>query len=178
MRILLSLLLGILPQTLFFMLFITKLKGIKTKRIKLTILLFVICALLNMIIKYNLYLYLLFIPIYYIILKLLYKKKTQIVDIFIIALSFTIMMLISYFCSLIYRKNMSLYWLGYVINNILLFGNLAIIKLYKKFYKFYCKNWNRKAGNKIKSITLRNISLISINVAIVIADIILINNLK
>ena len=175
MRILLSLLLGILPQSLYFNLFVTNIKGIKNKRGLLLIILFILCILLNMIIRYNIYLYLLFIPLYYIALKLLYKKKTQIIDIFIIALSFTIMMLISSICSRLCLININLYWIAYIINNVSLFATLLLKKWLVKFYKFYCKNWNRKEGNRVRSISLRNVSLISLNVAIVIADIFLIN---
>lgn len=84
-RIFLSLILGILPQALFFMMFITKTKEIKSKRILLTILFYIIIALMVMITRYSLYLYLLIIPLMYGTMKLLYKRKVQIIDIFIIA---------------------------------------------------------------------------------------------
>jgi hypothetical protein len=177
-RIFLSLILGILPQALFFEFFVINIKGIKNKRFLLFILLYIMCILLNMIIRYNLYLYLLYTPLYYIIMKILYKKKTQIVDVFIIALSFAIMMTISALCSLIYKNNFNLYWIAYIVNNILLFSTLLFKKQFQKFYKFYCSNWNRKEGNKIRSITLRNISLISLNAYILILSIMLINILK
>lgn len=177
-RILLSLLLGILPQSLYFMLFVTNIKQIKTRRLILLLLLFILCILLNMIIRYNIYLYLAFIPLYYFALKLLYKKKAQIIDIFIISLSFAIMSIISCVSSFIYLNNYSLYWIAYIVNNVLLFSSLLLKRFYIKFYKFYCGNWNRKDSNKVRSITLRNISLISINVFILILDTMLINILK
>lgn len=177
-RIILSLILGILPQTLFFEFFVINIKGIKKKRLLLFILLYILCILLNMIIRYNLYLYLLYTPLYYVILKLLYRNKVQIIDVFIIALSFAVMMTISALCSLIYKNNYNLYWIAYIVNNILLFATLLFKKHFQKFYKFYCRNWNRKDGNKIRSITLRNISLISLNAYIVILSIMLINILK
>ena len=177
-RIILSLILGILPQTLFFEFFVINIKGIKKKRLLLFILLYILCILLNMIVRYNLYLYLLYTPLYYAILKLLYRNKVQIIDVFIIALSFAVMMTISALCSLIYKNNYNLYWIAYIVNNILLFATLLFKKHFQKFYKFYCGNWNRKDGNKIRSITLRNISLISLNAYIVILSIMLINILK
>ena len=176
-RILLSLVLGILPQSLYFMLFVTNIKQIKTRRLILLLLLFILCILLNIIIRYNIYLYLAFIPLYYFTLKLLYKKKAQIIDIFIISLSFAIMSIISYVCSLIYKNNYNLYWIAYIINNVLLFSVLIFNKIYVKLYRKYIQYWNRRPENKIRSISIRNISLILLNVFILILDIIIINNL-
>lgn len=173
--LLMSLILGIFPQSLYFMLFITNIKEIKSKRALFTFLIFIICAVCTLIVQYNLYLYLLIIVGLYFATKLLYKKKTQIIDIFIISFSFCVMMFISYICSRPCKSNIDLYWICYIINNIILFISLLPRKFYKKIYKAYCNNWNRKEGNKIKSITLRNISLISLNILILIIDVFLIH---
>lgn len=176
--LLMSLILGILPQSLYFTLFITEIKQIKDKRKILCVLTFIICTINALILQYNLYLYLLIIPCVYKAMKILYKKKTQIIDIFIIALAFGYLSVLSYLCSLIYKNNMSLYWIAYIINNVLLFAILLFKKYMIKGYRFYISQWNRKPGNKFKSISIRNVSLILLNVFIVILDIIIINNLK
>ena len=104
-RIFLSLILGILPQALYFMLYLTKVKDITNKRIKFLLLIYIIIALTIMIIRYNIYLYLMIIPLIYGAMKLLYKRKAQIIDIFLIASGFGYMIIISYLCSFIYKNN-------------------------------------------------------------------------
>lgn len=178
MRVILSLLLGILPQALYFMLFLTKTKEIKSKRILLTILFYIIITLMVMITRYNLYLYLLIIPLMYGAMKLLYKKKVQIIDVFIIAAGYGYLNIISYLCSLIYRNNMNLYWFAYIINNVLLFSILSLEPFFIKWYRWYYRQWNRHPNNRFRSISVRNVSAILLNVFIIILDIIIINNLR
>lgn len=172
--LILSLLLGILPQSLYFMLFITNIKEIRNKRFLFLIIISIILSLLVLIVQYNIYLYLTIIPLIYRIMKALYGKKTQIIDIFIISASYGLLSLISYLCSNIYKNNYSLYWIAYCVNNIILFSTLIPIKWYRKLYRQYIKLWNRKEGNKIKSITVRNTSLILLNIFIVILDVFII----
>lgn len=173
-RILLSLILGILPQALYFMLFLTKTKEIKSKRILLTILFYIIIALMVMITRYNLYLYLLIIPLIYGAMKLLYKRKAQIIDIFLIASGFGYMIIISYLCSFIYKNNYNLYWIAYAINNILLFSIFAFMNRLKALYRKYIKVWNRNPNNKVRSISVRNVSLLLLNAFIFILDVFII----
>lgn len=173
-RLILSLLFGILPQALYFMLYLSKIKQIKNRRLILLLLIFLIITGASVFMNYNLYLYIAVIPMIYLAMKLLYRRKVQIIDLFIVAMLFAILMIISFVCSFVYKNNANLYGIAYIINNILLFSTLALSKLFEKFYKFYCNNWNRKQGNKIKSITLRNISLISMNILIFVIDVLLI----
>ena len=169
-RIFLSLILGILPQALYFVLFLTSIKEIKTKRILFLLLTFFIIAVTVMIIKFNLYLYLLIIPSLYIVMKLLYKKKTQIIDIFIIAIAYGYLSILSYICSFMIKENMNLYWIAYIINNALLFVVILFKKPTIKLYRKYIQIWNRNPKNRIRSISVRNVSLISLNVFIIILD--------
>jgi hypothetical protein len=153
------------------MLFVTNIKQIKTRRLILLLMTFIIIMLMVMIVKYNIYLYLLIIPLLYGAMKLLYKKKVQIIDIFLIATAYGYLSIISYICSFIIKDNMDLYWIAYVINNILLFGILFLLKWIFKAYKLYIHLWNRKPGNKVRSISIRNVSLILLNIFILILDV-------
>lgn len=170
-RILLSLILGILPQALYFMLVLTNVKEIKNKRFLLLLFIFISIASMVMIVKFNIYLYLLIIPLIYAIMKFLYKKKTQIIDIFIIAIAYGYLSIISYVCSFMIKENMNFYWTAYTLNNILLFSIFFFKKPITKAYRKYIQIWNRKPENKIRSISVRNVSLILLNIFILILDV-------
>ena len=171
LRIILSLLLGIFPQSLYFTLFLTKVKDINKKKHLLISLIFIIIMLSVMIVKYNIYLYLIIIPLIYLAMKLLYKKKVQIIDLFLIAIAYGYLSIISYLCSFMIKDTMNLYWIAYIINNILLFAILLFKKYIIKAYKKYIQLWNRKPENKVRSISVRNVSLISLNIFILVLDV-------
>lgn len=172
LQILVSILLGLIPEVLFFTLFITYAKGIKEKRIKLFLLIsiaYIICIFIK---RYKVFYYCLFIILVYCILKYLYKNKTQIIDIFIINLGFNYLCITSYVCFLFLENDLSNYYYLYVIERIVLFGIFIFRKSFNDLYKKYCSLWNRNDNIKrpIKSITLRNISLITLNIGIVLMD--------
>lgn len=167
-----SLLVGMVPEVLYFTLFIVFTKGLKEKRIRLFFLISLAYILCIMIIRYEILFYVLFIFIVYFILKILFKEKTQIIDIFLIMIS------ISYlaFTSLLvyFANNINSYIFLYIINRILLFSIFIFRKYFNKLYEKYTKYWNRndKIKRPIKSITLRNISVIGMNFIIFIIYII------
>lgn len=173
MYYILSILLGLIPEVLYFTLFICFTKNIKEKRFRLFLLIsiaYFICILLRM---YRLIYYLLFVALVYLILKLLYRKKTQIIDIFVITFSFFHLSLMSYICFLFMNYDKSNYFLLYIADRILIFSIFIFKNKFNKIYKKYCSMWNRNDNIKkpIKSITLRNISLISMNFIIVFMNI-------
>lgn len=168
MRFLLGILLGMIPEVLYFTLFLTYTKNIREKRIKLFGLLciaYIICLLLQRcVIAY----YILLIILMYLAMKFLYKKKVQIIDVFIIGISYLWLAILSYILMNFVSQDMSNYMLIYLIQRILLFLPFLFKKHFNKFYKKYYKLWNRNDKEKrpIKSITLRNISLILLNAVI------------
>lgn len=172
LQILISILFGLIPEVLFFTLFITCAKGIKKKRIKLFLLMsiaYIICMFIK---RYEVFYYCLFVVLIYIILKILYGNKTQIIDIFIINLGFNYVCITSYICFLFLEKDLSNYYYLYIIERIILFCIFIFRKSFNSLYKKYCALWNRNDNIKrpIKSITLRNISLITLNIGIVLMD--------
>ena len=165
-----SLLLGMLPEVLYFTLFLSFTKKIKTKRFKLFLLLAIGYILLIMICRYQLIFYLAYIVYSYLILKLLYKS--EIPDIFIYSVSFLYLTLLALlFYSILYDY----YIICYVLYRICLFIPLFIFKnKMNNLYKQYLGLWNRSNDKvKIKSITLRNVSLLTLNILIVIINLIL-----
>lgn len=162
-EIILSILLGLLPEVFYFIIMIYKIKSLNNKKIKLfilTALTYLICIIL---IKYQLLFYVIFIFVFYFILKKLYKTEIEKIDIFIIMYLGLYLTLLSF---LIYLpKNNLQYYICYAIDRVFLFIPLLFINKIKLAYKKYCFLWNRndKTKRKIKSITLRNISIFVMN---------------
>ena len=167
MNFIMSLFLGMLPEVLFLSLYIKFTKNIKGKEIKLIGLLSIGYILLIMLCRYQLIFYIVYIIYSYLITKKLYKSHIS--DIFIISIAYAYMTLISFICF----KNISNYWISFIINRIVLFIPLLFKKYLNKFYKLYISLWNINKNAKIKSITLRNISLFVVNIMIVIMNLIM-----
>lgn len=171
-----SMFLGMIPEVLYFTLAMVYTKNIKTKQIKLFLLIALSYILCIMIIKYELLFYVLFIFILYFILKFLYKEETQIIDIFVIMYFSFYLTLLSFLICFYYNfmNTLEVYIILYIINRILLFSIFIFRNKFNTIYVKYMKYWNRNDMIKrpIKSITLRNISLIAINCIIFFMNII------
>lgn len=173
-NILLSILLGMIPEGLFFTLFLIYTKNLKDKRIKLFLLIslaYILCMFIN---RYKIIYYIFFIIFIYIILKYLYKNKTQIIDIFVISIIYLYLTLISVICFSFVKEELNNYWIAMIINRLMLIIPFIFKNKFNFWYKRYCGLWNRndKVKKPIKSITLRNISLIILNFLIFIINII------
>ena len=170
--IILSILLGIIPEIMYFYFILICTKNIKEKR---KILLLGICILYFIFIflaPYNMIFYISYLILLYVFLKLLYGNNVQIIDFFIIIYSSFYLTILSFLVC--FAHNFSSYLICYAINRILLFGIFIFKKYFNKLYTNYCKYWNRNDNIKrpIKSITLRNISLIILNCVVFIMNII------
>ena len=165
---------GVLLGAVFEVLFITvmfyKIKGLKNKNLLLLITIFISYFLSGFITSFNYinqYLtYILLNVFIFIFAKLLYKNKINVLDFFII---YYIIMTINFSCLFMMKI------IGY--NYLFLFSNrliLLIIMLFSgklnKIYKFYCYNWNRHNDNKVKSVTIRNFTIISCNLMLYIIN--------
>ncbi len=172
----LSLFLGLIPEVLYFSLAMIYTKKINEKRIRLFLFISLAYILCIMIIPYELLFYVIFIFIIYFILKILYKEKTQIIDIFVITYFTFYLTLLSFLICFYYtvENSLKMYIILYIINRILLFSIFIFKDKFYILYQRYKKYWNRNDNEKrpIKSITLRNISLILLNIIIFIMNII------
>ena len=175
MYYLISILFGLIPEVLYFTLFITYTKNIKEKRIKLFLLIGVAYFGCMLIQQYKTIYYILFIALVYIILKILYKSKTQIIDIFVFSLSTIYLTLLATVSLMLFTDNLSNYYILYIIARILLFIPFIFKNRFNIIYQKYCRLWNRNDKEKrpIKSITLRNVSLIIINDSLLLIEIFL-----
>ena len=82
-----ELLMGQIPEAIFCALFIIVNKEIKEKRFIFTILMIVEYLLLKYALPYNSWFQILYVVLTYLTLKIIYKDKSQITDIFIMVLA-------------------------------------------------------------------------------------------
>ena len=156
-----SLIVGMFPEVLFLTLFISNIKDKKEKRLKLFSLLMLGYIALVMLCRYQLIFYVVYIVYSYIITKKVYKA--HIIDLFVISTAYAYLTLISFICIKIINN----YWLALIVNRIVLFVPLLIKDKIKLIYIKYKKIWNINKNSKVKSITIRNISLVIINALII-----------
>ena len=161
---LVSIVLGLLPEILYFSLFLIYTKNIKEKKLKLFMLLAIGYILLIMICRYQFIFYLAYVVYSYVILKLLYKS--QIIDFFVFSIATSYLTIISFLMYNIIEN----YWLAYIINRLLLILPFVFKKYFNKLYLTYRSLWNRNDNAKIKSLTVRNCSLLFINICIILLN--------
>ena len=158
-----ELLLGQIPEALYFTLFLIFTKQLKEKRILFAMLMVLEYILLLYILPYNIWSHILFFLINNILLKLLYKEECQITDVFTLSFASVILMVVSIVISLMFKHNIIM---TIIISRICLFGLVSSLN-YKlsKIQKLYKKLWNRndKVKKKIKSTTFRAINLVMFN---------------
>lgn len=173
-NMILSLVLGAGLDSLYYFLYISKIKDIKEKKLLLYFGIFIGYVLLFMILRYNLYLYLIFYIYIYFILKFFYKSK--IIDFFLLIFIDFYVLLISIACFYLIDN----YAIALIINKIMVFIPLIFKKHLRKFYNLNYKMWNRNRKEKmpIKNLTLRNICITTFNIFIIINYVILLILIK
>lgn len=140
----------------------------------ITFIYFISGALINFTYNNQYIFYILFNLLTFALLKVLYKKKTQVLDIFIIYYFEMILNFSSLICMKIFEYSM----IAFYINRAVLIFICCFHKKFAELYQMYIKNWNRKDGNKIKAITVRNISIIAMNLTLYIINWYLVNYLQ
>lgn len=175
--IIMSFFLGMIPEVIYFTLFLTYAKNIKEKRLLLGTLIGIFYILCLFVQRYKVIYYILFICLIYLAMKLLYKKKIQIIDIFLIGISYLYLTLISFFMFIILNKDLSNYYILFLISRIMLILPFIFKKYFHSLYTKYYSLWNRNdtSNRPIKSITLRNVSLIALNIIIFIINLLCLN---
>jgi len=155
-----------LLEPIYFSLFLIYGKNLKSKRILFTIIMMFEFVMLTDIIEFNVLFQFLYTFMTFINLKVLYKEKAQITDIFLFAAASLILIAISAICFIIISITFKNIYIALILKTILMFLFIYIFKgninkTYQKFYKY----WNRHNNPKVmKSLTLRNISIIIFNV--------------
>ena len=166
--------LGQIPEAIYFALFMIFTKRLTTKRIAFTVLMIIEYMLLTQLIHYNIYFQMAYTASTYILLKLLYKEKAQITDIFTFTIGSVFLIGISALCGALYINNIWPYIPCLMLNRICIFITLFLLR--KKLHiiqGFYKKLWNRndKVKKKLKSVTFRSINVVILNLIFYIINI-------
>lgn len=173
----LEVLFGQVPEAIYFALFIIYTKQLNKKRFLFVMLMILEYLLTLNAMPYSIYARIGYFVITYITLKILYKEKAQIVDVFTLGIASFILMIICIIPSFIFLNNMgnmTIYIMYICLTRILFFTFLFIFK--NKLYKIqflYKKLWNRndKTKKKIKSTTFRSLNVVIFNIMFYILNI-------
>lgn len=154
-----------LLEPIYFSLFLIMAKDIKHKRMLFTLIMVFEYLMLKCFIHYNVWFQLSYTFMTYINLKVFYKDKAQITDIFLFAFASLALIAISLISYFVVYFTIGIYDIALVLNRIMLFAFLFITKdIIRNTYKEFYSLWNRHGNpKKIKSLTLRNISIIIFN---------------
>lgn len=166
--------LGQIPEAIYFALFMIYTKQLKEKRMLFITLMIAEYLLLKHFIAFNVWFQVLYTFMTFLLLKVLYKEKAQVTDIF----TFTIASII------LITSSASMYGIAYItykdlvictiLNRILIFALVFIFKdKLNKIQKMYKKFWNRndKNKNRIKATTFRSINIVIFNIVFYIINI-------
>ena len=158
----LQLLLGQIPEAIYFAVFMILAKDIRKKRVLFIILMILEYILLKQVIHFNTWFQVLYFIISFIIMKILYKDKTNITDIFTLGIASITLIFTSIPCYLLFTPNTILMSIS---NRLLLFGILFFGRnILPKIPKLYSKYWNRtNIPKNIKSTTFRALNLVIFN---------------
>ena len=154
-----------LPEPVYFSLFLIIGKNIKEKRLLLMGIMIMQYLLLMHIFPFNIWFQLIYTFMSFVNLKVLYKEKAQVTDLFLFTAASIILVATSISCyGLIYITIRQYIWV-LITNRILIFAILYLGKnKIRSLYKKFCSLWNRHNNpKKIRSLTLRNISVIIFN---------------
>ena len=158
-----EILLGQVPEAIYFALFMIFTKQLKHKRTLFAMLMTIEYILLLYVLPYSIWAHILFFILTYIILKVLYMEKAQITDIFTLMIASVILMTISICTSLLFPFSITI---TITVSRLCMFG--FVLGLNYKLHtiqKLYKKLWNRndKLKKKMKSTTFRAVNLVVFN---------------
>lgn len=145
----LQLLLGQIPEAIYFALFIILTKSYKNKRILFIVLSIIEYILLLNLFPYSTWSHILYFALMYVMMKMLYKEKCQITDIFTLGIASIVLTLICGISYFIIWKTINNTIVFVILTRILLI--LFIILTRNKLHyiqDMYNKLWSR--NNKIK----------------------------
>lgn len=167
-----EIILGQLPEAVYFAIFMILVKGLKEKRFIFTISMVIEYLLVLNILPYSIWSYVLYFVLSFLLLKILYKDKSNVTDIFTMGIASVIIIIVSifsYFIVSLFSTNVTI---GNLCQKVILFFIILVYKSYlPKINNIYKKLWNRsKHSYKIKSTTFRVLNLIVFNFSFVVIN--------
>lgn len=171
-----KILLGQIPEAIYFAMFLILAKDLKEKRLLFIFLMILEELILITLFPYSIWFNVLYTVMVYLILKVLYKEKAQIIDIFTFMIASLILLVINMFSyATVYLATNN--FIIYVIADRLILATFLLLTRNKlnKIQGLYKKFWNRndKIPKKMKTTTFRCINVITFNVMFYLANIML-----
>jgi hypothetical protein len=160
---LLEIFLGQIPEAIYFALFMILAKQLKEKRLLLTVVMIIEYVLLFNIISFSIWSHVLFFATVYILMKVLYKEKCNITDVFTLGIASLMLIPISIVSYFITFGNIII---TSIVSRILMFLLLYLFRnKLCNIKKLYNKLWNRndKVNKKMKSTTFRSLNVVIFN---------------
>ena len=173
----LQLLLGQIPEAIYFSLFMIFTKQLKEKRVLFIALMILEYVLLKQFIQFNIWFQISYTFITFLILKILYKEKSQVIDIFTFTIASILLILIDIPLYIIINPIFNNYILFVIIERIIVFTLLILLRnKLLKIQNIYKKLWNRndKEKKKMKSTTFRSLNVVLFNLSFYILNLIII----
>lgn len=166
----LEILLGQIPEAIFFALFMIYAKRLKEKRILFTVLMVVEYLLIKHFISFDICFQIAYTAMTFITLKILYKERTQIIDIFTFTIASIILIIISIISYFVFIHNQLI---AVLINRISMFVFIFFFRnKLNNIQKIYKKLWNRETNKtKIKTTTFRSLNVFIFNIIFYIINI-------
>lgn len=162
----LTILLGQIPEAIYFALFIIFTKDLKEKRFLFIAFMIIEYLLLKICFPFDIKFQISYVIMTFILLKILYKEKAQITDIFSFAISSLILIIINAILYFTVFQILNNYIIYVIIDRIVMFTVLILFKnKISKIQTIYKKFWNRndKVKKHIKSTTFRCLNLVIFN---------------
>ena len=170
----LELIIGQIPEAIYFSLFMIFTKNLKSKRILFTALMVIEYLLCLNSMPYDMVSHVLFFIMSYLTLKILYKEKSQITDIFTLGIASIVLIIINLILYFSIYNVINNYIVYVTIDRIFLFIFVFLLKNKLNFIQnIYKKYWNRndKIKKKMKSTTFRCLNLVFFNLMFYIINI-------
>lgn len=159
-----ELFLGQIPEAVYFGLFLILTKNIKEKRLLFLLLMIVEYVLLTKCIFFNTWFQVAYTIMTFLTLKVLYKDKAQVTDVFTFGIASIILILVAVLSFAIFSPHNILV---VIFSRLVLFGLLVICRnKLCKLNNIYRKLWNRNDSikRKMKSTTFRSLNIVVFNV--------------
>ena len=165
-----QLVLGQIPEAIYFALFLIFAKNLKEKRILFIFTMVFEYLLIKYAIHFNTWFQVLYTFLKYLNIKLFYKEKAQITDFVTFTIASILLILTSAICYAISLGNVVV---ATIINRIMIFVLLYVFRnKINKIENIYQKFWNRHNNAKaIKSVTFRSAFVVIFNVMFYIINI-------
>lgn len=161
---LLEIIVGQIPEAIYFALFMIFTKELKTKNLLFIFIMSIEYILIMNIQIFSIWSHILYVALTFMTLKMLYKIEAQITDVFTFGIASIVLMFTSLISTFILRYNFNL---GIFMSRILPFLFLLIFKnKLPKIQNLYNILWNRSDQTKVnmKSTTFRSINVFMFNV--------------